>query len=85
MSVLYDKYDDTTPALTVPFTVTNEWTDSEGNFFTESISYPPDPELVYVLSKIHADNQTLEYNVSEVGYPTEIDPAGEDYGIYYRQ
>ena len=82
---IYTNHDDTVPEMTVPFTVTSETTDSEGNLFVEVISYPGDPEYMYSFSKIHADNQTLEYNVSEVGYPTEIDPAGEDYGIYYRQ
>ena len=71
--------------MTVPFTVTTEWTDSEGNLFAEIISYPPDPEVFYSLGKVHADNQTMESNASEVGYPTEIDPAGEEYSIMYRQ
>ena len=84
MCTMYDKYDDTAPAMTVPFTVTTEWTDSEGNLFAESISYPPDPEVFYSLGKVHADNQTMESNGSEVGYPTEIDPAGEEYSIMYR-
>ncbi len=84
MAALYINIDDTTPVLTVPSTVTNEWTDSEGNLFTESIVYPPDGAM-YSLGKLHADNQTSESNASEADYPTEIDPAGEEYVIYYRQ
>jgi hypothetical protein len=82
---IYVNHDDTTPMQTVPFTITNEWTDSEGNLFGESISYPGDPPVMYSLSKIHADNQTLVVNTSDIDYPTEIDPAGEDYIIMYRQ
>jgi hypothetical protein len=82
---IYTNHDDTVPEFTVPFTVTDESTDSEGNLIVKAMSYPGDPSVVYSFSKIHADNQTMEYNASEVGYPTEIDPAGEDYGIYYRQ
>jgi hypothetical protein len=82
---IYANHDDTVPEMTVSFTVTSETTDSGGNLIVETIAYPGDPEYIYSLSKVHADNQTLEYNASEVGYPTEIDPAGGDYGIYYRQ
>ncbi len=46
----------------------------------------PGPLYIYELVMIHSDNQTMEFNMSEDNYPTEIDPAGEDdYGIYYRQ
>jgi hypothetical protein len=82
---IYNNHDDTVPVFTVNFTVTSETTDSEGNLMVETISYPGDPSIMYSLTKIHADNQTLEYTASEVGYPTEINPAGGDYGIYYRQ
>jgi hypothetical protein len=85
LCAMYVNHDDTTPEQTVPFTLTNEWTDSEGNLFVESISYPGDPPVMCSLSKIHADNQTLEVNTSDIDYPTEIDPAGEDYLIMYRQ
>jgi len=85
LCTMYVNHDDTVPEQTVPFTITNEWTDSEGNLFGESISYPGDPPVMYSLFKIHADNQTMEGNVSDIDYPTEIDPAGEDYFIMYRQ
>ena len=82
---MYTNHDDTVPEMTVAFTVTSEMTDSEGNLIVETISYPIDPEYMYSLSKVHADNQTFEANASDVDYPTEIDPAGEGYLIYYRQ
>ena len=81
----YDNHDDTEPAYTVDFTVTSETTDSEGNLIVQLLSYPGDPEVLYVLTMVHADNQTFETNVSDVAYPTEIDPLGADYLIYYRQ
>ena len=81
----YDKYDDPVPGIVVHATLTNQWTDSEGNLFIESIIDPEHPHPGYYLFKIHADNKTMETNGSEVDYPTEIDPAGEEYYIYYRQ
>jgi len=83
MCVVYENHDDTEPEGTIPVTVTNQWTDSEGNLFSEAISYAD--EVIYGLSKIHADNQTIEVNNSYVDYPTEIDPNDEEYYIYYRQ
>lgn len=82
---LYTNHDETTSTQTVLFTVTNEWTDSEGNLFIEALTtIEPDHPDIYGLSKLHADNQTMETNSSLETYPTEIDPAGW-YGIYYRQ
>jgi hypothetical protein len=81
----YINHDDTVPEYIVPFTVTNESTDSEGNLIIQSLSYPGDPPIMYSLSKIHADNQTMEGNVSDVDYPSEINPAGGDYFIMYRR
>ncbi len=82
---MYTNHDDTVPEGTVSFTVTSETTDSEGNLMIKAISYPGDPPVMYSLIKIHADNQTMEVTISFVDYPTEIDPTGEDYLIYYRQ
>jgi hypothetical protein len=81
----YANHDDTEPDYTVNFTVTSETTDSEGNLIVQLLSYPGDPEVLYVLTMVHADNQTFETNVNEVAYPTEIDPLGADYLIMYRQ
>jgi len=81
----YVNHDDSEPDYTVNFTVTSEITDSEGNLIVQSLAYPSDPEVAYVYSMVHADNQTLESNISFVDYPTEIDPLGEDYLIMYRQ
>ena len=82
---MYTNHDDTVPAGTVNFTVTSESTDSEGNLIAKTISYPGDPEYVYSLCKVHADNQIFEGNASEFDYPTEINPSGADYFIMYRQ
>ena len=85
---LYLNHDDTEPQGTVTMTVTNQWTDSEGNLFVEMEGLIPDGFTGYVLVKIHADNQTLEENISYDDYPTEIDPDeidGSDYIIFYRQ
>jgi hypothetical protein len=62
------------------------WSDSEGNLFYNCEFPFMDPAYLYQLLKIHADNQTLERNLSEVGYPTVIDnTAGDDYFIFHRQ
>ena len=85
---IYLNHDDTEPGATFTMTVTNQWTDSEGNLFVEIEGLIPDGELGYCLTKIHADNQTMEFNLSYVDYPTEIDPNeidDSDYGIFYRQ
>jgi hypothetical protein len=82
---IYSNHDDTVPEMVVAFTVTSETTDSGGNLIVETIAYPGDPPVIYALSMVHVDNQTFESNSSEVAYPTEIDPAGGDYIIYYRQ
>jgi hypothetical protein len=81
----YDNSYDPSPGIWIVATVTNQWTDSEGNLFIEAIVDTESPNPDYRLCKIHADNQTMEMNVSEVDYPTEIDPAGDEYYIYYRQ
>ena len=84
--VYYENVSDTEPSSTLIMTVIDEWTDSEGNLFYKIDSTYPDPAYVYMLIKIHADNQTMEMNLNDVDYPPEIDPAaGEDYVIYYRQ
>ena len=41
MCAEYDKYDDPLPGLLFPVTLTNQWTDSEGNLFIESIYDKP--------------------------------------------
>jgi len=81
----YDSVSDTVPSVTLIMTLTDEWTDSEGNRFYKMEGPYPDPEYAYYLFKIHADNQTAEINISHDDYPTEIDPYGEDYVIMYRQ
>ncbi|KKL50478.1 hypothetical protein LCGC14_2305090 [marine sediment metagenome] len=83
-AVMYETVSDTEPFDTITMTVTNQWTDSEGNLFLEVEGIVSD-EVIYELIKIHADNQTMEVNISYDGYPTEIDPAGEEYQIFYRQ
>lgn len=80
----YDKYDDPLPGIWIIAALTNQWTDSEGNLFIEAMVDTESPDPMYHLFKIHADNKTLETNWSDVDYPTEIDHAVENYGIFYR-
>jgi len=80
---LYLNHDDTTPYETTTQTVTDEWTDLEGNIFLE-IVFEAGGDTLYSLSKLHADNQTLENALSLTDYPTTIDPNGW-YSIHYRQ
>jgi hypothetical protein len=82
----YWKQDDPDPIATFILTVTNQWTDSEGNLFIE-YTYEWDDFLhiyFYALVKIHADNQTLEANLSLVTYPNELDPMNW-YVLFQRQ
>ena len=83
--VCYDTVSDTEPLFTFIKTLTDEWTDSEGNLFCK-VEGPQNSEYFYSLFKIHSDNQTMEVDSSEVDYPTEIVPDGEGYyQIFYRQ
>jgi hypothetical protein len=68
----YDTVSDTEPKETFTVTLTDEWTDAEGNVFLK----------IYFM-----DNGEHIYMLSDVDYPTEIDPdrADELYQIYYRQ
>jgi hypothetical protein len=79
----YLKQGDIDPVSTFTLTVTNQWTDSEGNLFVE-YEYELGILNVYVLVKIHSDNQTLEANLSLFTYPSEINPT-IFYVIYNRQ
>jgi hypothetical protein len=80
----YDNVSDTVPTDTFTLTLTDEWTDSEGNLFLKIEGWFPGAEYLYELVKIHSDGETLEATLSDVDYPTEIDPTGW-YAIYYRQ
>jgi len=80
----YFFHDDEVPIDTITWTLTDQWTDSEGNVFTRWYRDIGDGEHAYGLAKIHADNETMEVMGSNVDYPAEIDPAGENYGIYSR-
>jgi hypothetical protein len=63
-------------------TLSEEWTDSEGNRFLKV--FEPINGM-YALGKVHADNKTLEGNNNYVYYPTAIDQLDPSYSIHYRQ
>ncbi len=85
-SVCYDSVSDTVVLFTITLTVTDEWTDSDGNLFLKLEGDTPfDPDYLFELIKIHADNQTMEVNADEFAYPTEMDPDNDYYAIWSRQ
>jgi hypothetical protein len=79
---LYAYVSDTVPMATITVVVTDQWTDSEDNYWLNAINMMGDVDL-YQLTKIHSDGQTLETTLDDVDYPTEIDPSGW-YSVYYR-
>jgi hypothetical protein len=79
---VFDHPDDPAPLHQEELTVTCELTDSEGNKYFKFWSYWL--YSGYTLLNVHADNQTLEGNSNSVDYPTEINPDGSHYLIWYR-
>ncbi len=68
--------------------ITDKWTDSEGNFWykaTYEIKIATQPVSGFLLIKISNSGTTYEDNYDYRKYPTEIDPIYGTYSIYYRQ
>ena len=83
-AVLYNTVSDTEPVYTMILTVTDEWTDPDGNLFYKAEFEFVSPEYLFELIKIHADNHTMEINMNEFEYPAEIDLDNDYYGIWNR-
>jgi len=75
------------------YTITDKWTDSEGNKWYKNISTFFDdesiknPDTYYYLCKIDKTGNVHEMLWSSIDYPTEFDPDGlrYNYRIHYRQ
>ena len=82
---IYVNVSDTEPAETQTATVTEEWTDSEGNLFMKAVVSTTGGPL-YCLCKVHADNKTYEGQADTDDYPTVLNPLDPNYyAIYSRQ
>lgn len=66
------------------YTITDKWTDSEGNiWYKTEVTFPF--QKGYRLDKISNYGKTWESVISYSKYPTEINPEDADYYIYRRE
>ncbi|UCB46659.1 MAG: hypothetical protein JSV25_04355, partial [Spirochaetota bacterium] len=62
------------------------WTDSKGNIWYKTmINMNGDIQTYYMLGKVNNTGSILEFDLSSVKCPTEIDKNSYWYRIYYRQ
>ena len=66
-------------------TITDRWTDSEGNIYYKLIHDPFVDEKVYELWKLSNSRTVCELVWDVLEYPTDINPDDSGYQIYYRQ
>jgi hypothetical protein len=85
--VTYQADSSITPYYFGTFTITEKWTDSEGNIWYKIISIDQIYTIYYELHKISNNEMTWEYVWSNSDYPKEIDPddTTSNRKIYYRQ
>lgn len=79
---------DKIPQFTYQYTITDKWTDSDGNIWYKTISkYKTEyqEQTRYELNKISNSGRTWEYVGSVDDHPAKIDPKNSDYHIYYSQ
>ena len=92
-TLLYDHLSDSEPSYESTYTITEAWTDSDGNRWSKvrwtSKDYPVTPQgQVYKgfsLCRTNASGSVYEEVWAEAGYPEELGPIGGTYGIWYRQ
>jgi hypothetical protein len=85
---LYGSVTDMVNQFTFQYTITDKWTDSDGNILYKIITkYKTEyvEQTRYGLDKISNSGRTWEYVGSADDYPTQIDPNHPEYRIYYRQ
>ncbi len=83
-----EDYDPNFPQWKGTFTITEAWTDSEGDVWIKvmvKIVLPKFPYDWYHLSKISNSGRTYEYVGHSEDYLTEIDQNHPKYRIYYRR
>ncbi len=65
-------------------TITDKWTDSEGNIWYKE-TFVVYGQKFYELDKISNSGKTWEFVYSYSKYPTKIDPKNTNYLIYHRK
>jgi hypothetical protein len=65
--------------------ITDRWTDSEGNIFYKTIHAPIAGEKWYELWKLSNSGTVWELVWDVFEYPTDINPNNSGYLIYYQQ
>jgi hypothetical protein len=83
--MLYSNDSDTAPHRYGAFTITEEWTDSEGNIWFKETGKCQDHYVHYSLYKLSNSGKSLEFVWSLSDYPAEMDPNHPHYHIYYRK
>ena len=68
----------------ITFTIIESWMDSDGNkYYKVDLVFGID--TWYELWRINETDSVLEYIISNIDYPTKIDPEHMNYRILYRQ
>jgi len=85
---LYNMESSPSPLFEATYTITERWTDSEGNiwykvkapgkFLGEEVEW-------YLLARVSDSGKTLEYVRHPVDYHKELDPNHPSYRVYYRK
>ena len=77
---------DTYPSYSGSYTVTERWTDSEGNIWIKVEALGENIHVTsYELYKLSNSGKTLEWVWDLSDYPTEMDANHRKYHIYYRK
>jgi hypothetical protein len=71
-------------SLEATFTIIESWMDSDGNKYYK-VEYVRGIDTWYELWRINETDSVWEFVLSQVEYPSEIDPNHFNYRIYYRQ
>jgi hypothetical protein len=84
---IYNGLNDIVPIFKIKYTITEKWTDSDGNIWYKIVS---EYETEYAertrlgLNKIDHTGSTWEIVIAEDDYPAKLDPSHPEYRIYYR-
>ena len=77
---------DSEPLEEYLYTITDKWTDKEGNIWYKVMQITPKTNFTfYLLIKISNSETVYEEVRDATDYPTEIDVNHRNYVIYYRQ
>jgi hypothetical protein len=82
--IYYQQYDDPSPTMPGTLTLTEAWTDREGNIWFKA-SHKWSTETIYLLNKISDSGKMWEYVWSYTDLPDDIEPDSPKYIVRYRQ